>query len=408
MEKHEKAMSKKKELMFFIDAMGGGGAERVISVLVPEFVKDGFDVSIVMLRKKEIAYRLPEEVHLYYASDLKVSIYGKIVRKLFKIHNNMRAKIVPFLQKKGWFKNLPEWNETTFYFYSKFALPFKGFLKKHPVCTAFGFLIRSSVVLAMASKRLPVHTVYCERSNPKRHNIQDSLIRIRDRYYPKYKSGIFQTEEVMSYFTKLKGPKRIILNPIIEGLPEPYVGTRHHEIVTFCRLGQEKNLTMLIDAYEKLRELHPDFTLRIYGDGSEKDYLSEYIRNHGLIDCAEIKDFASDIHELVRGAYMYVSTSNYEGLSNSMLEAMAIGLPCICTDCDGGGARMMIDDHVNGLLIPKGDTDALYHAMIELVESEELCEELSANAVKVRQELTPEKIAKQWEDFAFSLSERKI
>ena len=397
-------MSKKKEWMFFIDAMGGGGAERVISVLVPEFVKDGIDVSIVMMRKKEIAYQLPKEVRLYYANDLKVSIYGKIVRKLFKFHNNLRAKIVPPLQKRGLFKNLPEWNETTFYFYSKFALPFKGLLKQHPGCTAFGFLIRSGVVLAMAARGLPVHIVYCERSNPKRHNIQDSLIRLRDRFYPKYQSGIFQTEEVMSYFSKLKGPKRIILNPVITGLPEPFDGERRHEIVTFCRLGKEKHLTLLIDAYQRVIEIYPDFALKIYGDGSEKEYLEEYIIDHKLEGRASIESFASNIHELVKDAYAYVSTSDYEGLSNSMLEAMAIGLPCVCTDCDGGGARMMIEDHVNGLLIPKGDSNALYNALIELIDSKELSKKLSVNAAKVRYELTPSKIAKQWEDFAASLS----
>lgn len=396
-------MSEKKEFMFFIDAMGGGGAERVISVLVPEFVKDGIDVSIVMMRKKEIAYHLPKQVHLYYASDLKVSIYGKIVRKIFKFHNNNRAKLLPFFQKKGYLRNLPEWNETKFYFYSKFAIPYKLFLKKHSGCFAFGFLIRSSVVLAMASKGLPINTVYCERSNPFRHNIQDSLIRLRECYYPKYKSGIFQTDEVMGYYTCLKGPKTIIPNPIIEGLPNLYKGKRKHEIVTFCRLGKEKNLTMLIDAFKKAQAIYSDFTLKIYGDGSEKEFLVDYINAKNLNHCSTIESFASDIHELIKDSYMYVSTSNYEGLSNSMLEAMAIGLPCICTDCDGGGARMMIDDHENGLLIPKGDTEALFNAIVELIDSEELCDKLSENASKVREKLIPAKIARQWEEFASSL-----
>ena len=396
-------MSNKKEFFFFIDAMGGGGAERVISVLIPEFVKDGIDVSIAMMRKKEIAYQLPKAVHLYYAGDLPVTIYGKIVRKLFKLHNNIRTRIVPKLQSKGLLKGLPEWNETSFYFYSKFAIPFRGLLKLHPGCTAFGFLIRSSAVLALASKGLPINTVYCERSNPVRHNIQDSLIKLRDKYYPKYKSGVFQTEEVMSYYTRLNGPKRIILNPVIQDLPEPYQGERRHEIVTFCRLGKEKHLTLLIDAFERIKENHSDYTLRIYGDGSEKEFLQGYINNKHLDQCAFIESFASNIHELVRDARMYVSTSDYEGLSNSMLEAMAIGLPCICTDCDGGGARMMIDDHVNGLLIPKGDADALYLAMTELVSSGSLCDKLSKNAAIIRKELASEKIAKQWEDFAASL-----
>ena len=386
----------KKECIFFIDAMSGGGAERVVSVLVPQIIEEGINVSIVMMRKKEIAYKLPSQVNLYYAEDLPVTFYGKVVRKIFRYYNRLRMKWVPMLQNKGFFKKSPEWNETSFYFYSKFALPYREFLKKHKGCTAFGFLIRSSVVLAQASRRLDVHTVYCERSNPIRHNIQDSLIKLRDKYYPKYDSGVFQTEEVMKYYSKLKGKKTIILNPLVEGLPEMYEGERRNEIITFCRLGKEKHLTLLIDAFAKIKQEYKDYTLRIFGEGSEKEYLLEYIDKANLNESAFIEDFASNIHEIVVDAKMYVSTSDYEGLSNSMLEAMAIGLPCICTDCDGGGARMVIQDHTNGILIPKGDSDMLYKAIKELIESEELSDELSCNATLIRNKLKPDTIAKEW------------
>ncbi len=388
----------RKECMFFIDAMTGGGAERVVSVLVPEIISKGIDVSIVMMRKKEIAYELPKQVHLYYAEDLPVGIYGKIVRKIFKFYNKSRMKWVPRLQRKGFFLKLPEWNETSFYFYSKFALPYREFLKKHKGCTAFGFLIRSSVTLAIASKGLDVHTFYCERSNPIRHNIQDSLIKLRDKYYPKYDGGVFQTEEVLSYYTKLKGQKTIILNPIVEGLPNIYEGEKQKEIVTFCRLGKEKNLPMLIDAFKRIRDEYKDYTLSIYGEGSEKEFLVDYINKLNLSDCAYIRDFRSDIHNVIRDCTVYVSTSDYEGLSNSMLEAMAIGLPCICTDCDGGGARMMIDDHKNGILVPKGDVNALYLALKEVIENPDLAQKMAFNAYKIREELTPAKVAQKWVD----------
>ena len=93
---------------------------------------------------------------------------------------------------------------------------------------------------------------------------------------------------------------------------------------------------------------------------------------------------------------MFVSTSDFEGLSNSMLEAMAIGLPCVCTDCDGGGARMMIEDHVNGLLVPKGDVNAVYKAMKEIIEDKKLAEKISINASKLKDELSVDKIVDKW------------
>ena len=94
---------------------------------------------------------------------------------------------------------------------------------------------------------------------------------------------------------------------------------------------------------------------------------------------------------------MFVCTSDYEGLSNSMLEAMAIGLPCVCTDCAGGGARMMIRDHENGLLTPVGDAQAVYAAMKEIIETPLLAQQLSAAASAVRGQLSISQIADRWE-----------
>ena len=92
---------------------------------------------------------------------------------------------------------------------------------------------------------------------------------------------------------------------------------------------------------------------------------------------------------------MFVSSSDREGISNSMLEAMAVGLPCVCTDCLGGGARMMIEDGENGLLVPMKDANALCLAMKKIIENPALAEKLSQNAVKIRERLEPEKICGQ-------------
>ena len=94
---------------------------------------------------------------------------------------------------------------------------------------------------------------------------------------------------------------------------------------------------------------------------------------------------------------MFVSSSDFEGMSNSMLEAMAMGIPTVCTDCPAGGARAIIKDHENGLLTPLGNTEALYRAMQEVAASSELANTLSRNAVGLRDELTVDKIVEQWE-----------
>ena len=81
-----------------------------------------------------------------------------------------------------------------------------------------------------------------------------------------------------------------------------------------------------------------------------------------------------------------------------MLEAMAIGLPCICTDCLGGGTREVITDHENGLIVPVRDPDAMCRAMKEFAEDQVLSEKCSRNAAKIREKLSVEKITDQWLD----------
>lgn len=390
---------KKKKVIFFIDSMVIGGAERVVSVLSDYLAELNYDVSIVMLWKREIVYPINAKVQILFVDDLSVSsFYGKLVRKIFGIWNRIRFRVyVPLLRRMGQKEKIPKWNETSFYFYATYAMPYRELLKKNKDCTAFGFLIRSNISMLMAAKGTGVKTVFCERNNPVRPDMPQNIIKIRDKLYHRCTSAVFQTENEMAYYTRIKEDKVVIPNPLKENLPDRYIGARRQEVVNFCRLNTQKNIPLLIDAFEMLLLDYPDYTLRIYGKGEEKDNLKDYINNKNFDNKVFLEDFASDIHERIKDATMFVSTSNFEGLSNSMLEAMAIGLPTVCTDCDGGGARMMIQDHVNGILVPKGDKQAVYEAMKEIIENEDLAERLSKNAVKLREELSVENIVSEWE-----------
>ena len=389
---------KEKEAIFFIDSLGGGGAQRVVSVLSDDMVKNGYDVSIVMLFKRDFAYSLNEKVNIYYVEDLPIqSTKGKFIRKSFNLWTRFRRRIyVPVCRRLGLKEKLPKWNETAFYFYSTYAMPYREFLKEHSGATAFGFLIRSNIAMLMANKGTGVKTVFCERNNPVRPDMPKNIMKIRDRIYKKCDEAVFQTYEEMEYYTKIKGKKVVIPNAIKDGLPERFEGERRLEIVNFCRLSKQKNLPLLIDAFECLLSQYPEYTLRVYGKGDEKDNLVKYIQSKKLENKVFLEDFATDIHERIKDATMFVSTSDFEGLSNTMIEAMAIGLPCVCTDCDGGGARMMIKDHENGILVPKGDKNAVYAAMKEIIENKELSQKLSENATKVKEDLEASKIANMW------------
>ena len=106
--------------------------------------------------------------------------------------------------------------------------------------------------------------------------------------------------------------------------------------------------------------------------------------------------FSSEIHKIMAESAIYVSSSDYEGISNSMLEALAIGIPAVCTDCPVGGARMYIRDGENGYLIPVGDADVMADRMLALMEDKKLGESFSKESVKIREELTDDRIFGMW------------
>jgi glycosyltransferase involved in cell wall biosynthesis len=143
----------------------------------------------------------------------------------------------------------------------------------------------------------------------------------------------------------------------------------------------------------------PEYELHIYGEGEEKENLVEYITKKRITEKVFLDGFFANIHEEIKDAAMYVSTSNYEGMSNSMLEALALGIPTICTDCPSGGARMVITNGVNGLLIPVGDEKALIEAMFFLIENPKDSARMSINGEKIVDRLSEKKIVDKWEKY---------
>ena len=196
----------------------------------------------------------------------------------------------------------------------------------------------------------------------------------------------------------------VIHNPIKNGLPQPYTGKRRPVVVNFCRISRQKNLQLLIAAFRRLHEEFPDYSLEIYGNAVEpleeaqRDELLREVMDKGEDGVIHILPPAADVHQRVRDCAMFVSSSDFEGLSNSMIEAMAIGLPCVCTDCLGGGAREMISHGENGLLVPMQNEEALYFAMRRFVMEPELAEKCGRNAAKITDEMNGETIGRKWLD----------
>ena len=391
--------SVKKEILLLISGMRGGGAERVIGILADGFAANSWDTTLMITNQKitdMVGYKLSSDVKVLSVPEiqngdtsnekLKYSI-KKITSRIFgtlceKLHKPVSDKTA---------HNTFDWQ------YHNITRTVREYLLKHPDCSVVAFLQPSVNAALMACDGLPNKIIISERLDPARYNLNRYMPYYARVWYPKATKIVFQTEAAQSYFNdEIKRKSAVIYNPLNPKLPEAYHGERNKTIVSFCRITAQKNLPLLVDAFCDFYKEFSDYNLEIYGEGEDEAKVRDYIEKSDAKDSIKLLPFDPQLHEKIKKSAMFVSSSDYEGMSNSMLEALAIGLPSICTDCPAGGARAIIKDHENGILVPVANREAMCSAMKELAQSPELCEKLSENAEKLRNELSVENIVKRW------------
>ena len=207
---------------------------------------------------------------------------------------------------------------------------------------------------------------------------------------------IFQTEEIMNCFSKPIVKHGVVIQNPLPNVIVSYDGERDKRVVAVSRLEPQKNLTMLIDAFALAQKANTRFLLQIYGDGTEREMLTKYIKTKGLSQSVQLMGFTKNVSEKICNASIYACSSDYEGLSNALLEAMAMGLAVVTTDSGGGGARSVILDGENGFLIPVGDTERMADAMRKLMKDPEQCNRMGCRAKQIKEKLSESKICKQW------------
>lgn len=393
-------MSEKQKVFFVIGAMCGGGAERVITILANASVACGNDTAIILTDQKVsevIEYELDERIKLISISE-SVDIYkfkakavwyaSRTLGKLSKLITGKESDLSLVLKFKS--RNCSEFK----------AL--KKILKNNYKTTAIAFVNRPIFLTLLAAGK-KANVIISERNNPEAFSSNNTTMAFIRKLYCKSNTMVFQTKEAKDWYKKnTKVNSVVIPNPVKDELPKRFEGERSKKIVNFCRISSQKNLFLLVDAFEEFCKLNSEYELYIYGEaignGAENYYedLIAHIEGLKSKNNIHISGFIKDIHVVVREYAMFVSSSDFEGMSNSMLEAMAIGLPTICTDCPAGGARAVIRDHENGILVPVGNVNELCNAMNEVANDKQLAEKLSVNGSKIREELSVRNISERW------------
>lgn len=400
MKKYE---TKRRGVLFVYDALRIGGCERVITVLIKEFLSKGIPTTILLIKRNIIEYDLPSGVKIEAMDDyphyllrentgavvLCNLIFANVMDFVLRINSSKRdAHQEQVAAARGLWK-----------LYARYCGFIKSCFQNHPDDIIISFMDNPNFATLLASRHCRNPIIISERSFPGRDDIQPHFKHYRNRLYEKADLCVFQSEGAKAFFSNKVNKKSVIIeNPIEQNLPLPYKGERRKEIITFCRLDRQKNLSGFIRAFAKISNRFPEYTVSIYGKGDQTEALYECIKDLKLEDHVFLRPHNTYVHELVKEAAMFVSFSDYEGLSNSMLEAMAIGMPVVCSDCPPGGARAMINNGENGLLVPVRDEDALANAMEFMLTHSQEAAQMGAEAANIRNRCAPEQIAEQWLD----------
>jgi len=256
-------------------------------------------------------------------------------------------------------------------------------------------------ILSIVGTKIPV--VVSERNDP-RVMPNKTVTRILRYISYIFASGfIFQTNHAASFFSKRIQEKGIVIpNPLDEKrLPIPYSGIRKKIIVGAGRLNQQKNFSLLISAFAVFfNKGHRDYRLIIYGEGPCRDKLLNDVTKYGLPpEAVELPGRVENFPDRVNGASIFVLSSDFEGMPNVLIEAMACGVPSISTDCPAGGSKYLITQGINGILVPIRDRNGLVDAMLEIVNNPEFSACLSGESVKIRERLNSEIICSKWLEY---------
>lgn len=344
------------KIAIVVDSLMRGGAEHVAVYLADYFTKNNLECELITLRQGEKEYAVPDGV-----------------KRICMPAGNMMKKI----------------------------LGLRKAINNSQVDTVLIMGTPLNIFVIPACLGLKVRIVVSERNDPSNFKgkkivklFAQNLMRVADGY-------VFQTKDAQKYYEGIIREQGIIIpNPLFtDNLPDSYCGPRKKSIVTMGRLVPQKNQLLLIDAFSRIAGDFNDYQLVIFGDGGLRQTLQDKISSLRLDDKISLPGNQSNVLELIRDASLFVMSSDFEGMPNALIEAMALGLPCICTDCPCGGPHMLIENGENGLLVPVGDVDQLEAAMRRLLNDPDEAQRIGSNAVKIRDRLNVERIGQQWLEY---------
>jgi glycosyltransferase involved in cell wall biosynthesis len=355
-----------KKIALFISSLQKGGSERVMVNLAEYLHRNNCEVILVTQYRQDVEYEINPNIKRVYSEPEESKLLGGRVHNFIVRFNTLR-----------------------------------DIWKQYKPDLILSFLGKNNLMAIATSAFLPSKVVTSVRGEPTME-YDSRLMRFLAKFMFGFADGvILQTKQAKKFFPKVVRKKAVIMsNPLNpEFLNKRYKGEKDDVIVSVGRLDENKNQAMLIHAFARIASEYPMTNLVIYGDGSCRQDLEELIKEKNLSDRITLAGVVTDVAQHIQKARIFALTSNTEGMPNSLMEAMALGLAVVSTDCPCGGPATLINNGVNGLLVPVGNAYALADAFRCILSDSEFEKSLGEKAYEITQTLNPQKVNREWYEY---------
>jgi len=361
-----------RRIMLLVSSMDSGGAERVASILVNAWAERGDAVTLVptFSGRGECFYPVSDRVKLVYLAD----VAGKTSHSLVAYNRRFWA--------------------------------LRRLIREIQPDVVVSFLVNVNVAAILTTRGLGIPVIACEHINPQFDaDIRDRLKLLRRLTYRMADIVTLLGEDMVSTFrVMVPGIKhlKVIPNPLPDALLKVQGKSNskvdHPRLIAMGRLSQQKQFEWLITAFGLIAADFPDWELWIWGEGPLRLQLEQQVRDAGLDSRVFLPGRTTNPWEELGKAEIFVLSSAYEGFPMVLLEAMALGLPCVAFDCPSG-PREMTQNGQDSLLVPAGDRTALVEALRRVMSDAALRRELGERAsASVRKRYTLNKVLPMWDD----------
>lgn len=350
-----------KKVLLINNGLSGGGTERASVSFAHYLMEQGYNVTLLALYQSEHFYKLDERVDF----------------------------IEPDFSRRN--------TSTYVYIWKMMRYVRRHVMKINPdTVLAYNEWTNAYVLLACLGLKTPIYV--SERMHPKAR-LPKATGFLRKLLYPKAAGVIVQTEFGQKILEQKTGAKNVIVIPNAVNVMEPMAVEKKKQVIALGRLELVKGHRFLIEAFAGVKDT--SWELCVIGDGSQMAALKQQASNLGISNRVNFKGHQLDFRKELSESQIYVLPSVKEGFPNSLIEAMSLPLACISGDFYEG-KHDLVQDGVNGLLVPTCNPEALTIAMNRLIENKQLRMQLADEAFKVRYDLAFNRVAEQLKDFVIN------